>query len=70
MNVGGMMHKIKKIISKTSKFIGNITNEFFILSGLSLIVYATYRINLIAAMYLLGLVLILFGLFLAWTRKE
>lgn len=63
------MKKLKKTISKATKFIGNITNEFFILSGLSLIVYATYRINTIAAMYLLGAVLILFGLFLAWTRK-
>lgn len=64
-----MIH-IKKLISKTRKFIGYIINEFLILSGLSLIVYATYRINLIAALYLLGVVLILFGLFLAWTRRE
>ncbi|RKD26693.1 hypothetical protein BEP19_15915 [Ammoniphilus oxalaticus] len=60
---------IKKITSKCKNLIGNIINEVFILSGLSLWVAATYQINLIAAMYLLGVVLILFGLFLAWTRK-
>lgn len=64
-----MIH-IKKLISKTNKFIKSIVNEFFILSGLSLIVVATYFINVIAAMYLLGTVLILFGLFLAITRRE
>lgn len=63
------MKKLKKIISKAAKFIGNITNEFFILSGLSLLIYATYRINLTASIYLMGVLLVLFGLFLAWTRK-
>lgn len=61
---------IKNFISKTTKFIKNIINELFILSGLSLITYATYLINTIAAMYLLGAVLILFGVFLAFTRRE
>lgn len=60
---------MKKNIKKSMKFTENVISEFFILSGLSLLIYATYRINLIAAMYLLGIVLILFGLFLAWTRK-
>lgn len=64
------LYKSKKIISKTTKFIKNIINELFILSGLSLIVVATYQINVLAAMYLLGTVLILFGLFLAFTRRE
>lgn len=61
---------IKKLISKITKFIGNIINEFFILLGLFLIVFATYIINVIASMYLMGAVLILFGLFLAFTRRE
>ncbi|MCM3396792.1 hypothetical protein M3638_02925 [Oceanobacillus profundus] len=61
---------IKKLISKTTQFIRSIINELFILSGLSLIAYATYVINTIAAMYLLGAVLVLFGVFLALTRRE
>lgn len=64
-----MIH-IKNLIKKSTQFVKNIINEFFILSGLSLIVATTYLINKIAAMYLLGIVLILFGLFLAWTRRE
>ncbi len=64
------MNKLKKTIRKASEFIGSITNEFFILSGLSLLVYATYRINLTVSIYLVGVLLVLFGLFLAWTRKE
>ncbi|WP_303447203.1 hypothetical protein [Oceanobacillus profundus] len=61
---------IKKLIRKTTQFIRSIINELFILSGLSLIAYATYVINTIAAMYLLGAVLVLFGVFLALTRRE
>lgn len=64
------MNKLKKTIRKAIEFIGSITNEFFILSGLSLLIYATYRINLTASIYLMGVLLVLFGLFLAWTRKE
>lgn len=67
-----MIHikKIKNFISDCSNFFKSIINEVFILTGLFLIVYATYRINTIAALYLLGIVFILFGLFLAITRRE
>lgn len=61
---------IKKIIKAYSSFVGAIINEFFILTGLSIIVYATYRVNTTAALFLLGIVFVLFGLFLAWTRRE
>ncbi|GGN59357.1 hypothetical protein GCM10007971_22390 [Oceanobacillus indicireducens] len=64
------MKKIKNLISKPIKFIKSIINELFILSGLSFILIATYEINVVAAMYLLGAVLISFGLFLAFTRRE
>lgn len=64
------MKLIKNLISKSTRLIKNILNEFLILLGLAFIVTATYLINFIAAMYLLGVVLILFGLFLAWTRRE
>lgn len=60
----------KNLISKTTEFIKDIINELFILSGITLIVVATYQLSAIAAMYLLGVVLILFGLFLAFTRRE
>jgi len=61
---------IKKTIKKLNSFVGKIINEFFILLGLSTIVYATYRINLTASIYLVGVLFILFGLFLAATRRE
>lgn len=61
---------MNKIIGKLYSFVKSIINEFLILLGLSLIVTATYLINIIAAIYLLGVVLILFGLFLAKTRRE
>jgi len=52
------------------KKLKNFIEEICIIIGLSFIVAATYKINVIAAMYLLGAVLILFGLFLAFTRRE
>lgn len=61
---------MENLISNTSKFIGNIINEFFILCGIFLLVFATYTISVVASMYLLGAILILIGLFLAITRKE
>jgi len=61
---------IKKLIKKINSFVKSIINEFFILLGISTVVYATYRINLTAAIYLVGVLFILFGLFLAWTRRE
>lgn len=61
---------MKKLINKLTLFVKNTINDFFILIGISTVVYATYRINLTAAIYLVGVLFILFGLFLAWTRKH
>jgi len=61
---------IKKSINKFNSFVKNTINDFFVLLGISIVVYATYRINLTAAIYLVGVLLILLGLFLAWTRRE
>lgn len=64
------MRRFKKKITKITSIVKNIINDFFILLGISTVVYATYRINLTAAIYLVGVLLILLGLFLAWTRRE
>lgn len=61
---------IKKIIKAFKSFVGSIINEFFILLGVSTVVYATYRISLTASIYMVGVLFIFFGLFLAWTRRE
>jgi len=61
--------KAIKIVPKTlNKVIKSTIEEIFILIGLSLIVYATYLINVVAALYVAGTVLFLFGLFLAMTK--
>lgn len=61
--------KALKTVPKTiNNVIKNTIEEIFILIGLSVIVYATYLINLVAALYVLGSVLFLFGLFLAFTK--
>ncbi len=64
------MKLIKNLISKSTQFIRNIINELFILSGISVVVYTTYTLDETLGKYLIGLLLILFGLFLASTRRE
>lgn len=52
------------------KFIKENIEEILIISGLSLIVCATFLINLIAGIYCLGIILFLFGAFLLKYPKR
>lgn len=45
-------------------------DDQFIIAGLGLLVYATYRINLTAAIYVAGVLLIGFGVLLGLTGKK
>lgn len=55
---------MKKII----KFIGAILAELMLSIGAIFILMATYKINIIAFYYILGIMFILIGLFIAKTR--
>ncbi|MBU3146626.1 hypothetical protein [Clostridium sp. CF012] len=50
------------------KFIGTILAELLLIIGAIFILLATYRMNMIAFYYVLGIMLILTGLFIAKTR--
>jgi ABC-type microcin C transport system permease subunit YejB len=45
--------------------VGLFIEDIFILSGLGLIVYQTYLLNRVIAIYLLGSILFIYGLLLA-----
>jgi len=55
---------MKKII----KVISAILAEFMLIIGAIFILMATYKINIIAFYYMLGIIFILSGLFIAKTR--
>ncbi|WP_176718811.1 hypothetical protein [Caloranaerobacter ferrireducens] len=50
---------------KIIKIISNFIEDVFVISGLSLITYATFLISKIAAIYVLGTILLLIGLLLS-----
>lgn len=51
------------------KELKNFIEEILIIIGLSIIVFATYLLSLVAALYVLGIILFLFGLFLAFAKS-
>ena len=56
------------IISFLKSFVTNWLADFFILVGLTWIVFTTYKINVIAGNYLLGSVVLLIGFLLAKSK--
>lgn len=63
------MNKIKQKLNKISKKISQLLAEIIIVIGLFFIVITTFLINYIIGMYLIGFLLLLVGLFIAYTRK-
>lgn len=59
--------KCREILKKVNKAVD--MEDYFIISGLSLIVIATFKINIIAALYCLGFILFALGVFFAVTKK-
>jgi len=57
--------KCKKTISRCKDFILKYIEDFFIISGLILIVIATFLLSKIIGMYVLGVVLLGIGIFLS-----
>lgn len=64
------MRKIANILHQLFQTWRKYLDDQFILLGLALIVYATYRINLTAAIYVAGVLLIGFGVILGLTGKK
>ena len=60
---------MKKFIS-ILKILSNYSEDFFIFLGLVLIVTATFMINKIAGIYVLGFLLIFIGVLIARKPKE
>ncbi|GEM_PF-2073009 len=56
-------------MKKLIRFIGLFTEDFFILSGLGLIVYQTWLLNEVIAKYMLGFILLIIGLLLSREPK-
>ncbi|GIN59235.1 hypothetical protein J8TS2_35540 [Lederbergia ruris] len=56
------MVKIKKL--------ENLIEEIILILGLILIIVATAMLSIVAAIYVTGLILFLFGFLLAYTKKE
>ena len=64
------MRKISNSLHQLLKIWRKYLDDLFILLGLGLVVYATYRINLTAALYVSGLLFIGFGVILGITGKK
>lgn len=62
--------KIDKKIKSIKQFISQNTEELLMFSGLFFILCATYLINYIAFLYVLGFILIGFSLFLLKFKKK
>ena len=62
------MNKLFRILS----FLGTIAEDIFIILGLILIISATFAINIIAGVYIMGFILLFVGLMMARKppRKE
>ena len=64
------MRKMSNILHQLFQIWRKYLDDQFILLGLALIVYATYRINLTAAIYVAGVLFIGFGIILGITGKK
>ncbi len=64
------MKRSKNRINIIKKFLKGYLSEIFLILGLSLIVYATYRLSPTASIYLSGMIFITGGLFISkYIRK-
>ena len=59
-----------KIIQKIKSLFQKYIDDLFIFLGFGLVIYATYRISLTAAIYVAGALSIVFGVFLGITGKK
>lgn len=64
------MRKISNILHQLFQTWRKYLDDQFILLGLALIVYATYRISLTAAIYVAGILFLGFGILLMFTAKK
>jgi len=56
------------LISLYTVFVNDLLADFLILAGITLIVFTTYKINIIAGNYLLGAILLLIGILIAKSK--
>lgn len=64
------MDKVKKIVQAIRKFFINNDVDVLIFIGTFFIAFATYRINFIAFLYLIGAIFIGFGLLISKSPKK
>lgn len=64
------MKKLNKIKSSINQFLSKNISEIFVVFGLISLIYATYRINLTASIYVAGEISILLGLFFAYAERR
>lgn len=57
--------KYKKVFSDTLFFLANIADDILIISGVTIVIHQTYKLNLVAGNYALGITLFVLGLILA-----
>lgn len=57
--------KFKKVCLNTLFFLGNIADDILIVSGIAIVIHQTYRLNLVAGNYALGITLFILGVILA-----
>jgi hypothetical protein len=56
-------------MKKIAGFFSNHFDDLLITGGSGLIIYATYRLSVIAAMYLAGIILIVVGVFIGLGQR-
>jgi hypothetical protein len=64
-----LMIVLKPKLNTLLKFISTFIAEILVISGAFYIVFATFKINIVAGYYCLGVILLLIGLFLANNKK-
>jgi hypothetical protein len=58
-------NKFKKVCLNTLFFLGNIADDILIVSGIAIAIHQTYKLNLVAGNYALGITLFILGVILA-----
>lgn len=65
-----LIENMKETSLKTVKKIVNNIDDISIFSGLSVLIFTTFLVNVIAGLYTLGTVLFVFGVFIAKTSSK
>jgi type IV secretory pathway TrbL component len=64
-----IIDSIKATFNKIIKAISTYIAEIFVIAGAYFIILATFKLNTIAGLYCLGIILLLIGLFLAKNKQ-